>query len=86
MADSFLNRSVELDSPGRSFAAITPNDAADIPMRPRSLWVGVGGNLACQGTNGNTTVFVNLLPGWHPISPVRILATDTTASSITGIW
>lgn len=85
MPDSFDRRQVELHSPGREFAAITPNDSVDIPLRPRALWIGVAGNLSCIDSNGVTTTFSNLPVGWHPIGPVRIRATGTTASGIVGV-
>ena len=84
MADQFARQSVELDSPGREFFAITPNSGTDIPLRPRALWIGVGGNLVVMDATGATTTFNNLTVGWHPIGPTRILATST-ASGIVGV-
>lgn len=85
MPDQFARFPVELDSPGREFAAITPNNTTDIPIRPRALWVGVAGNINCIDQDGVTTLFSNMPVGWHPIGPVRILATGTTASGIVGV-
>lgn len=85
MPDQFARYSAELDSPGREFFAITPNNSLDIPLRPRALWVGVAGNITCIDQDGVTTLFSNLNVGWHPFGPVRILATGTTASGIVGV-
>jgi hypothetical protein len=85
MADQFARAAVELDSPGREFFAITPADGVEIPLRPRALWIGVGGNLSCTDQDGTTVLFPNLNVGWHPIGPVTIRATGTTCSGIVGI-
>lgn len=84
MADQFQRQPVELDSPGREFFAITPNSGADIPLRPRALWIGVAGNLTVVDSNGTQTTFSNMPVGWHPIGPVRIMATST-AGGIVGV-
>lgn len=84
MADPFQRQAVELDSPGREFFAIVPNNAVDIPLRPRALWIGTAGNLDVIDGGGITTTFPNLNAGWHPIGPVRIL-TSSTASGIVGV-
>lgn len=86
MPDAFKREPVRLDSPGRDWAAITPNDSADIPQRPRMIFVTVAGNVACVGNGGGTGVIFPLAVGWHNISPVRIRATGTTATGIIGVW
>jgi hypothetical protein len=35
--------------------------------------------------DGTAVVFSNMNVGWHPIGPVQISATGTTASGIVGI-
>ena len=85
MADSFARRSVELDSPIRSFLGITPSNTVDIPQRPRAIYVSVAGDVSCIGDNGATVVFP-LAAGWHPLSPVRIRASGTTATGLIGGW
>jgi hypothetical protein len=85
MADQFARQPVELDSPGRQFFAITPTNNVDIPLRPRALWVGVAGSITCRGDGGIDVLFSNLTVGWHPIGPVQIQATGTTASGIVGV-
>ena len=86
MADKFQYKNAELNSPGDIFYTITPNDQVEIPFRPRAVMIGTPGNLACVDSLGVTTVMVNLAVGiYHPIRPLKILATGTTAANIFGI-
>ena len=86
MADKFQYRNAELHSPGDVFYSIVPSDTIEIPLRPRAIVVGTSGNLAVVDGLGVTTIIPNLVAGiFHPIRPVRILATGTTASNIVGI-
>jgi len=85
MADPFARFPTELDSPGREFFSITPVNGTDLPIRPRALWVGGAGNVVARGLDNIAVTFFNLTVGWHPIGPVRIDATGTTATGIVGI-
>ena len=86
MADKFQYKNAELNSPGDIFYTITPSDTADIPFKPRGVIVGVSGNLAVIDSLGVTTIIPSLAAGiFHPIRPVRVLATGTTATNIVGI-
>ena len=86
MADKFQYRNAELNSPGDVFYAITPSDTVDIAFKPRAVIVGNSGNLAVTDSLGVTTIIPNVIAGiFHPIRPVRILATGTTATNIVGI-
>jgi hypothetical protein len=83
MADSFKGQPVHRDSPATDWFGITPNDGADIPLRPRFIFVGTAGNVVMRG-DSDVSVTVALTVGWHPIGPKRILATGTTAAAISG--
>ena len=86
MADKFQFKNAELHSPGEVFYAITPSDTVDIPLKPRAVVLGVGGNLNVTDALGTTTLISNLTAGiFYPIRPVRIMATGTTASNIVGV-
>ena len=86
MPDKFQYKNAELNSPGDVFYAIVPSDAIYIAIKPRAVIVGVSGNLAVTDSLGVTTVIPNVIAGiFHPIRPVRILATGTTATNIVGI-
>lgn len=68
-----------------SFAAVSPNDTADLPTRPRFLIIGTAGNISVAGTNGVQTT-IPVPAGVIPISPTRVYATGTTALNIVACW
>ena len=75
-----INRN--LAGPAETFFAITPSDTVNLPMRPRGLRVITAGTLAVIDVLGVTTSFTLVQNEIFPISPVRILATGTTATVV----
>lgn len=66
--------------------AITPSDSAVIPY-PRGIYVGVAGDLRVVMRGSSTPVtFKAAVNGYHPIRPVQILATSTTATDIIALY
>lgn len=63
---------------------VTPNDATPLTPSPcRALYIGVAGDLAVTGADGNDFTHVGLAAGvWHPVSATHVLSTGTTAASI----
>lgn len=87
--------------PGRRGIPVTPSDTLDVtnasgdnaPCYAKSLYVGVSGNLAIvhAGDNGNAgagtaVTYPNVQIGWFPMQVRRVMATNTTASSIIGAY
>lgn len=79
-------------APAKGVFAITPNNVtvfdnvgANSPM-PRSLYIGVGGNIAIVTEDGSSGVLT--VPGGFvlPVSVRQVLATGTTATSIFGLY
>lgn len=69
----------------REFFAITPSNTEDLPQVPQAIWVGTGGNLEIVDSTGTTVVIPNLQGGQYWIgSPIRVKATNTTASGLIG--
>lgn len=82
MSDPFDSDYVNLTSPAVSHYQISPNDAADLPVRPRALFVTVGGTAALQD-KGGVVVSYELAAGTVlSIRPLRVLATGTTAQLV----
>jgi|GEM_PF-1275696 len=86
-----LQKVVDIESrPGSRWAAITPNDSADIPLvngrKPRSVYATGAGNIVMTDDLGNDATFAFAAGEIKPLSPVRIKATDTTATGIVGLW
>lgn len=83
--DPFEGYTTGLESPCEDGFDITPNDDADLPMRPRWIYVGTFGDLTVQWASGRTTTYANVPSGGClPIRPVRVLSTGTTAGNIVG--
>jgi hypothetical protein len=65
--------------------AVTPSDATVLPMT-RALYVGSTGNVAVEDINGTVT-YVSVQAGSIlPVQVSRVLATNTTASSIVALY
>ena len=71
--------------PGTSFVTITPSDSVVYNPVLRSIYVGVGGNIAIVGLDGVIGIAVNVPQGTvFPVEAVQVMATNTTASSLLG--
>ena len=84
MNDIYANHASGLESPANNAFLIAPDDAADLAVKPRSLYVGGVGDVRVR-MNGADVTFVNV-SGILPIRPVRMFATGTTATSIIGLY
>lgn len=68
-------------------AAVTPNDAADVPAPTKGLFLGATGNVRVDMANGNTVTFTALTGGIvHAIAVKRVYATGTTATGIIALY
>jgi len=83
--DPFAFHSRGVDSPATHHAAITPNNDADLPTRPRAIYCETGGTVALRDTAGTDLTYTVVAGAILPLSPVRVLATGTTAT-VRGWW
>ena len=81
MSDKFENHLTGLRDPIEAAIEVTPDDANDLSITSRAIFVGAAGNLRVTMKNGNDVTFA-ANQGWHPIRVTRIWATSTTASAI----
>jgi hypothetical protein len=88
MSQSERNLRVQSQTgPAYRVAAVTPDDAADLPGGPaRSLFVGVGGVVALVDGEGNAVELVSADSQYHPIYVSRVRAAGTTAGSILALY
>lgn len=85
--DTFISHNQSLDAPARAAAPVAPSDAADLPVLPRALYVGQGGDLAVTMADGQAAVFAGLSAGsLLPVRAARVRATGTTAGAIVALW
>lgn len=85
--DLFSSTASTLDSPARAGAVLTPDDAVDLAVVTRAVYVGGGGTLAVELADGDTVTFAGVPTGAVlPVRLKRLLATGTSASGIVGLW
>jgi hypothetical protein len=74
-------------APGRIWKAITPSDSTVLGLDLRAVYVGGDGNIALEDYDGNVVTFAGVLAGsLLPVRPRRVMATNTTATAIVGIY
>lgn len=66
---------------------ITPDDANDIMMPTRGVYIGAAGNLRVLMVDGTEVTFTSLAVGVvHPLQVRRVYSTSTTAGLIVGLY
>ena len=75
-----------MPAPFNKFTAVTPSNTVDLPVVPEAIWIGAAGAVVVVQQDG-TAVTIAAVPagGILPISPRRINATGTTATSIVAL-
>lgn len=82
MSDPFDSDYVNLTSPAVAHYAVVPSDVADLPVRPRAIFVSVAGTAALQDKDG-TVISYDVAAGTVlSIRPTRVMATGTTAQLV----
>lgn len=85
--DPFETQSQSLTAPIRAAAPVTPDDAADLAVLPRALYIGAPGDLTLTLAEGQTVTFQALPEGTVlPVRAARVHASGTTAGAILSLW
>jgi len=67
--------------------AIVPSDTTDLPVPCRGMIIGGGGNVVCQGPEGDLVTLKNLPSGaLLPVQIVRVKSAGTTATDLVGLF
>jgi len=67
--------------------SITTSDTADLTRDVRAIYVGTGGDLKVELTNGDEITFVNVQDGTLlPIQVRKVFSTGTDAEDILGLY
>jgi hypothetical protein len=74
------------DGPARDFAAVTPDDATDLPCPARRLYIGVSGDVALVSVFGVTATFKAVPVGVLDVICARVKLTGTTATNIVALF
>lgn len=87
--DDFKHHPVSLESPARGAIGIAASDDDDVEPTPRALYIGVAGDLTvimASESGSQTQLFKNVPVGIFPIRVRRVMATETTAEFIVGLY
>ena len=82
MPDPFDTDYVNLTSPAVAHYVVVPSDGADLPVRPRALYINAGGTAAIQDKDGEIVSYDVAAGAVLALRPTRILATGTTAQIV----
>jgi hypothetical protein len=80
--DHFSGYARGLESPGDQHFAIVPADGADLPVRPRVLYVLADGDLALRDSVGTVLIYPVVAGQILPFSAVGVEASGTTATVV----
>lgn len=84
--DPFESATDSLIAPARSAFPIIPDDAADLPIATKAIYVGTGGDIVLRAVDSDDdAIFVGVPDG--AILPIRVRAvrTSTTANNLLGL-
>jgi hypothetical protein len=76
------NKVQVITSPITGAAAVTPNDAADLPEITLALFVGVAGTLKLTMMDNSVVTYAAITAGRHHLRAKRVWATGTSATSM----
>mgnify|MGYP003633346625 CR=1 FL=1 len=75
-----------VSGPARAPFAIIPHDTNELPVIPKRIYIGTGGDITLRGIDGAAdVVYKNVADGVYlNVRPQYIRATGTTAADIVG--
>jgi len=84
MPDPFANVGDSPTLPSRAPFTVAPHDTDPLPVLPRGIYVGVGGNVTLRGIDGLADVTYRNLPdaSYIAVRASHVRATGTTASGL----
>lgn len=86
MPDPFSGYPDILNNPSMAPFAVVPHDANELPMIPKGLYIGTGGDVTLRGLRGAADVTYRNLPdaSYINVRAQYVRATGTTATDIIG--
>lgn len=84
MSASLADRNDSPAAPSRAPYPLVPSDTADLPVVPKGIYVGTGGDVTLRGVEGTADVtYRNLADGSYIAVHARLVrATGTTATNL----
>ncbi len=87
MPDLYASGSRDTNAPAASFFAITASDSTSFSYTVRGIYVGGAGNVAAVTEGGTAVTFTGVPAGTIlPIRAIRVNSTNTTATSLVGLY
>lgn len=81
--DRYKGSGDDLLSPASGGAAVTPNDATDLPTASKRLWIGGAGNVSLITVTGAQLTYTSVPAGTYlQVRAARVKSTGTTATNI----
>ena len=82
-----IHKSASNTAPAAGALSVTPNDSTNLAIASRGLYIGVQGNVAVEMMLGGVVTFLAVPAGTVlPIQVVKVMNTDTTATSIIALY
>lgn len=84
MADSFAQHQDAEHAPSRAPYAVSPHDSNALPLVPKGLYIGIGGDVTLRGIGASADVTYRNLPdaSYIAVRASHVRATGTTASAL----
>ncbi len=87
--DTFASFAPSPSTPARRIQTLTPNDASDLTVVAKALYLGLSGDLTivpAGSVDGTPVTLKNHPAGYVPVQVRRLHATGTTAAQIVGLF
>lgn len=84
MADNFTPHQDAENAPSRAPYAVSPHDSNALPLIPKGLYIGIGGDVTLRGIGASADVTYRNLPdaSYIAVRASHVRATGTTASAL----
>ncbi len=87
MSDQFFAHGDTVSAPARGAVGVVAHDVNPLPVVPKALFVGTGGNVVAAGMQGGDVTFRNVADGAVlPFRAVFVRASGTTAADIVALY
>ena len=87
MSDQFFAHGDTVSAPARGAVGVVGHDLNPLPVVPKALFVGTGGDVVAAGMVGGDVTFRNVPDGAVlPFRAVHVRSTGTTAADIVALY
>ena len=82
--DQFYQSQDSVSDPARSVGSVVPSDQALLPLIPKAIFVGIGGDVVLRAVDDAAAVTFRNVPDGSilPVRAIQVRATGTTADAL----